>query len=382
MRGHIRRRGTNSWELKYDIEREEGGRHTVYRSFQGSKREAQAELARLLARAADGGHVDPSRLTVAEYVRSRLAQWRAKGEVAPKTAERYDQLIKHQIVPYIGSRLLQKLTSHDVETWHMTLLGRGRHNGRGGISARTVGHAHRILAKALREGMRHALVLKNVATIHRVPKVAADEMVILTAEQVAALPAQLAGHPLAAITIVALFTGMRRGEILALRWGNVDLAAKTIHVRESLEKTQAGIRFKGPKSRAGARAISLPSIVLEALQGHRRELLERRLLLGLGKLKDIDLVFPTWNGQPQDPDVFSTTWATAAKKLGLNVSIHSLRHTHASQLIDAGVDIVTISKRLGHSSPAVTLRAYAHLFAEGDNKAAAAINAALGVPVF
>src|SRR5215510_16414222 len=178
MRGHIRRRGANSWQLKYDIAREEGGRHIVYRSFKGTRREAAAELARLLARAADGGHVDPSKLTVADHARARFAQWKATGAISPKTAEGYAFLIERHIIPHLGSKLVQKLTTRDVEAWHSTLLTRG-------LSARTIGHAHRVLGKALREGMRHDLVLRNVCAIERAPKVAADEMVILTPEQVA-----------------------------------------------------------------------------------------------------------------------------------------------------------------------------------------------------
>jgi integrase len=379
MRGHIRRRGANSWQLKYDIARTEGGRHIVYRSFKGTRREAQAELARLLARAADGGHVDPSKLTVAEHVRARFEQWKANGAISPKTAEGYAGLINRHIVPHIGGKLLQRLTTRDVEAWHSTLLTSGRLDGQpGGVSTRTIGHAHRVLSKALREGMRHDLVLKNVAAIERAPKVAADAMAILTPEQVAELPARLDGHPLGPPTLVALFTGIRRGEALALRWGNVDLAGKVIKVRESLEVTKAGLRFKPPKSKAGTRDITLPAIVIETLQAHRKVLLERRLVLGQGKLADTDLVFPAWDGSPQNPDAFGSLWIKLATQLGLGVSFHGLRHTHASQLIDAGVDVVTIARRLGHSSPAITLNVYAHLFRKDDGKAAAAIDAALG----
>jgi integrase len=384
MRGHIRRRGANSWELKYDIARAEGGRHIVYRSFKGTRREAAAELARLLARAADGGHVDPSKLTVAAFLRERLAHWRAMGTVSPKTAERYAGLIEYQVAPFIGDKLLQKLTARDIETWHASLLtkgAKGRHgrpDGQGGVSARTIGHAHRVLSKALREGARHEIVLRNVATVQRPPKVAAEEMRILSPEQVVELPALLSSHELGAAAVTALFTGLRRGELLALRWGNVDLDGKVIRVRESLEETKAGLRFKGPKSKAGVRDITLPAIVIETLREQRKQLLERRLMLGQGKFADKDLVFPAWDGTPQQPNAFGAAWSKLQAELGIAVSFHGLRHTHASQLIDAGVDVVTIARRLGHSSPAITLQVYAHLFRKDDGKAAAAINAALG----
>ena len=379
MRGHIRRRGANSWEIKYDIGKDnDGKRQTVHKSFKGTRKEAEAELNRLLAQVADGGHVNPSKLTVTEYLRARLEHWRTMGTVSPQTAERYEGLIEHQIVPFLGAKPLQKLTTHDIEKWHATLLTKGREDGKGGVSTRTVGHAHRVLAKAMREATRHELVMRNPCASQPAPKVEAEKMHILTPQQVEGLPALLDGRELAAPALVALFAGLRRGELLALRWGRVNLDAKLIQVRESLEQTKAGLRFKPPKSKAGIRDVTLPSVVVETLRAHRKRLLERRVLLGQGKLGDNDLVFPALDGSPQNPNYFSTAWGRLAQELKLAVSFHELRHTHASQLIDANVDVMTIAHRLGHSSPAVTLQVYAHLFRKDDSKAAEAINAALG----
>jgi integrase len=380
-RGHIRRRDKSgkSWELKYDV-RENGQRRTQYRSFRGSRAQAQAELARLLVAVDKGDHVNPSKMTVAEYLHSRLKRWRAMGTVSAKPAERYDQLIKNQIEPFIGSKLIQRLTEEQVEEWHAQLLSAGRHDGFGGIATRTVKDIHRILFKALDEALRHKLVPRNVCALQRPPKVVSGEMHILTPEQVAGFAALLDGHEVAAAALTALFTGMRRGEVLSLDWGNVDLDAKLIKVRRSLEETdEGGLQFKPPKTKAGKRDITLPDIVIETLQAHRKRLLERRLQLGLGKLGKDDLVFPDWEGSPQWPDRFSARWSELSRKLKLGVSFHELRHTHASQLIDAGVDVVTISKRLGHASPTITLSTYAHLFRKDDGKAADAINAALEV---
>ena len=383
MRGHVRKRGTHdSWEIKYDLPDRIGGRRqTRYKTFQGSRREAQAELARLLAQVADGDHVEPSKVTVAEYLRARLEIWRTKGTVGRKAAERYQQLIKNQIVPFIGSRLMQKLTSEEVETWHTKLLTEGRRDGTGGIATRTVRDAHSVLRKALREALKHGLVSKNVCTLQPPPAVVSREMRILTPEQVTGFAALLDGHGFAAAAVTALFTGMRRGEVLGLDWGHVDLEAKLIKVRKSLEETdEGGLQLKPPKTKGSIRDIKLPDIVIETLQAHRKRLLERRMQLGLGKLEKDDLVFPDWEGNPQWADPFSTRWGELSHELGLGVSFHELRHTHASQLIDAAVDVVQISKRLGHASPAITLSVYAHLFQKDDSKAADAINAALRGP--
>ena len=383
MRGHIRKRGTNSYELKYDAGREGGRRRTVYKNFKGSRRQAQTELARMLARAADGGHTNPSKITVGEYLRERIAHWRAVDTISPKTEQGYDELLKNQILPHLGAVPLQKLTTRDIENWHATLLiegrrdHRGRPIGQGGVSPRTIKHAHGILNRALREAVRHELVLRNVATAQRPPKIVPAEMHILSPAQVKEFPTALDGHELAAPAVTALFTGLRRGEILALRWGNIDFMAKLLKVRESLEQTRVGLRFKPPKTRAGVRDIALPDIVVEVLHGQRKRLLERRLLLGQGKLSDDDLVFPAWDGSPWEPEAFSAAWARFAQEHGLGVTFHELRHTHASQLIDAGVPLPEIAHRLGHSSPAITLSTYAHLFKKDDSKAAKAINDAL-----
>jgi integrase len=181
------------------------------------------------------------------------------------------------------------------------------------------------------------------------------------------------------LAMVALFTGARLAEALALRWSRVDLDGKVIEVREALEQTRAhGIRSKRPKSKAGRRDITLPDILVEALREHRKRQLELRIQLGAGRLLDDSLLFADINGRPLSPNAISAAWADFADSIGMpDVTFHALRHTHASQLIDAGVDIVTISKRLGHAKPDITLRIYAHLFRKDDSKAAAAINAAL-----
>src|SRR6516164_4326229 len=320
MRGHIRRRGKRSWELKYDVDRADGRRKTRYKNVKGTRREAQIELAHRLTQVADGGHVDANKVTVAEYLYSRLEIWRAKGTVSAKPAERYGQLIGNQIAPFIGTKLLQKLTEEEVETWHTKLLTEGRHDKTGGVSTRTIRDAHRVLSKALDEAVRHKLVPRNVCTLQPPPKVVSREMRILTPEQVAGFTALLDGHEFAAVAVTALFTGMRRGELLGLDWGNVDLDAKLIKVRKSLEETdEKGLQLKPPKTKAGIRDVTLPTIVVETLLAHRKRLLERRLALGLGKLGNSDLVFPNGEGSLQSPDSFSSAWSLLSQKLKLGI---------------------------------------------------------------
>jgi integrase len=179
---------------------------------------------------------------------ARVAQWEASQEIGAKTAERYRELVENQIVPHLGLIAVQKLRPLDMEQWYIALRSNGRKDGRGGVSTRTIRHAHRILSKALREAVRHDLAIRNVAAVETAPKVDTREM--LTPEQVRDLVAKLRGRTMHAPATTALFTGLRRGELLALRWRNVDLDnEKVIRVREALEQTKAaGLRFKAPKT--------------------------------------------------------------------------------------------------------------------------------------
>ncbi len=203
----------------------------------------------------------------------------------------------------------------------------------------------------------------------------------MPADKIGDVVTKLRGRAIFPKVILALFTGMRRGEVVALRWRNVDLAGKVIAVRESIEETKEhGPQFKTTKTKNGVRDITLPDIVVETLTEHRRAQLESRFRLGQGKPPADALVFPSDDGGPQYPRNLSGEWKEACKLVGLDppVTFHALRHTHASQLIDAGIDVVKISKRLGHANPTITLQVYAHLFRKRDDVSAAAINAAIG----
>jgi len=377
MAGSITRR-SNSWRIKFEAGARDpvtGKRQTRYVTVRGTKRDAQRELTALLAAVDNGTAVDPSRLTVAEHVRDWL---RNADHLANKTRERYLALAEQQIIPHLGGVALQKLRPAHIADWHTTLLRSGGNDGRP-LSARTAGHAHRVLHTALARAAQLELVGRNVASAVRPPKVDAEEIAILSADQIGEVLAKLAGHWLYPIASLALATGMRRGEICALRWGDVDAAS--LRVERSLEETAAGLRFKPPKTRHGWRTIGLPASAVEMLRAHRRDQLEQRLALGLGRLNDDDLVFARADASPLSPDNLSRDWRRAVLAFNLpRVSFHALRHSHVSALIAAGLDVVTISRRIGHANPAVTLSVYAHAFAGANKDAAAAlaIEAAMG----
>jgi integrase len=387
-RGSIRRRGRQSWELKFDTGADANGRRvTRYVTFRGRRQDAERELTRLLGEADAGKLVEPSKITVAEHLRSWLGSPPNAGQpvppppvgLTPKTAERYRELAEGQIIPHLGTIILQKLKPARIADWHEALLKSGSRKGRP-LAARTVGHAHRVLHRALARAVETEALSRNVAAIISPPKVESAEIEILDASQISDALRKLDGHPLHVIASTALATGMRRGELLALRLADADLdgGGGLIRVERSLEETAAGLRFKIPKTAHGRRTISLPSSAVSVLREHRRALLEMRLALGLGKPGDDALLFGNSDGSPMRPNQLSWLWRSACKSLKLpRVSFHALRHTHASALIAAGLDVVAISRRLGHANPTVTLNIYGHLFKKDDIAAAVAIDAVM-----
>jgi integrase len=339
MKGHIRQRGKGSWELKFDAGHDPttGARKIQYHSFRGTKRAAQDKLSELLASIGKGDYVEPSKLTVAVHVRARVNQWAAAGEVGARSAERYRQLVETAIVPHLGPVALQKLKPFDIERWHTTLQTSGRRRRPGGLNPRTIRQAHSILDKALREAEKNGLISKNVCKVQPPPKMVKKESAILKPDQVRLVMERLRGRTLFPIVITALFTGLRRGELLALRWASVDLDGARLKVVEALEQIADGsMRFKVPKTKAGRREITLPDVVIETLRDHRRQQLELRLQLGVGKMPDDALVFPVLDGSPRSLRAVSKEWEIFATGIGIReVTLHGLRHTHASQLIDA-----------------------------------------------
>ena len=270
----------------------------------------------------------------------------------------------------LGQRQNQKLTPEHFERWHAALLSEG-------LSPRTVGHAHRVLGAALRRAVENGTLARNIAAIRKPPAVEQDE---IETEQIAAVLDLLKGHSLHPIVSLALATGLRHGELLALEWSDIDLERGVLRVERSLEQTKAGLRLKSPKTKRGRRNIGLPADTVAMLREHRKAQIELRLALGQGGQPV--LVFSTIEGGHRKPNGISRGWRQTCKARKLpRVQFHALRHTHASTLIRAGVDVLTISRRLGHSSASMTLDVYGHLMEGADAAATKAIAGVLGTPL-
>lgn len=223
--GGIDARGADRWRLRWRVD---GRRFT--KSFHGPISEARKELRRLIKSVDDGQHVAPDKITIADYLRDWLD---ADPGISPKTRERCRQLAERQIVPHLGTIALQKLRPAQVSAWHADLL-------KTGLAARTVGHAHRVLHRGLERAVALEIIARNAAHPVTPPKVDAAEINTLSPDQIPEVRAKLAGHPILPVFELAIGSGMRRGEICGLLWGDVDLPRGIVRVERSLEQTAGG----------------------------------------------------------------------------------------------------------------------------------------------
>jgi integrase len=377
--GHIRERSPGSFELRYELGTNPatGKRRTVTATVRGSRKDADRELRRLLRALDTGEHVDPDRITVREWLATWLDTIRA--EVAPKSAERYAEIVNNFLVTALGNLQLAKLASVQIQEAYNAWANAGRRDGKpGGLAPRTRRHIHRILSAALARAVENQLIARNPCEVFkkRLPKVERHEMAVLTAEQSARLLTEIRHTRVYWPVLVALATGARRGEILALRWRNVDLDRGTVRVVESLEQTKAGLRFKAPKNEK-TRPITLPAFAAAELRRLKREQAESLLRLGVRQTGET-LLCGRADGEPMPPRSLTHEFGKAirrAKDLP-RVRFHDLRHSHATQLLLAGVHPKVAQERLGHSSISVTLDLYSHVTATMQEDAAAKLDMA------
>lgn len=377
MRGNITRRGDRSWRLKFEVgERDAAGkRQTRFVTVRGTKKDAERELTRLLGQLEDGTFVEPSKLTVAEFLERWLSD-HAKDRVSAKTFERYAEIVRKHLAPALGAHLLRNLPPLQIQGYYGKALASGRRNGRGGLSAQTVKHHHRVLSQALRQAVRWRLLHSNPCDFADPPRPVRHEMRIIDEAGAGALLGAIDGSALHVPVLLALTTGMRRGEVLGLRWKDVDIERRALSVTQTLEQTKDALAFKEPKTERSRRTIALPALTAEALRRHRAKQAEHRLRVGPA-YADRDLVCCRADGEPLSPRAVSKAFAELASKRGLKLRFHDLRHSHISHLLAAGVHPKVASERAGHASVSITLDVYSHVIPGMQEDAASKIDAAL-----
>jgi len=327
-----------------------------------TQREVVDRLNELLRDHQRGVLPKSGRTTVAQW----LTTWLGKVEtsVRPRTHEYYRWIVREHLVPTIGLKPLGKLSPSDVEA----MLG---NRLQAGLSPRTVDHVRAVLRNALRWAERDGLISRNVASLATPPRVPRVEMRTMSPEGVKAFLAALAGHPLEALYITTLGLGLRQGEVLGLRWSDIDLDARRLRVSRALQYIRpvaggAGVaHLVEPKSGTSRRALDLPEPVVDALRQHRSRWLAEKIRLGPRWLNEWDLVFVGPFGEPLNPRLLLEDFHAVLRGAQLpEIRFHDLRHSCASLLLLAGVPARMVQEILGHSSITLTLGTYSHVLPE------------------
>jgi integrase len=379
MAGHIRQRSPGSWELRYSlgIDAGTGKRRVVSTTFHGTRKAAEKELRRLLHAVDAGEHVDPSKLVLRVW----LATWldMVHDEVSPRTHERYRELVWHFLAPALGNVPLTKLGPAHIQEAYNGWASGGRRDGKpGGLSPQTRRHLHRVLSAALARAVEQQRIIRNPCEVfrRRLPHVERREIVTLNSGQMQSLLTAIRHRAVYWPTLLAFATGARRGEVLAMRWRNVDLGSGVIRIVESLEQTDAGLRFKPPKN-GKSRVVTLPRFAVDELRRLKREQAETLLLVGV-RHTDETLLCGKFDGSPMPPRSLTHEFAKVAGMVkGVpRIRFHDIRHSHATELLSAGVHPKIAQERLGHSSINVTLDLYSHVVQTMQEDAAAKLDLA------
>ena len=375
--GGVREKRPGVYEIKFDLGRDPvtGKRRTKYASIKGSRREAEKELRKRLREIDTGDFVEPSKITV-KILMDRWINHVRPPKIAPKTFERYEQLINNNILPTLGEQKLDQLKAIHIDGAWSKLLQEGRKDGKGGLAPQTVKHCHRLLKQALGQAVRWQLISRNPADVVETPRVIRNAINVLDAEQTIFLLEAIRKTQFYIPTLIAVMNGLRRGEVLALRWKHLDFDGGDMSVLQSLEQTKEGLRFKETKSKR-PRHVMMPSLLVSELQKHRLEQAEALLKLGI-RQTDETLVCCRYDGEPMNPENLSRQFPIAVVEAGLpRITFHTLRHSHATQMLTNGTHMKVASERLGHSSIGITMDLYSHVLPGMQEDAAERVDNAL-----
>lgn len=368
-----------TWHLFFDLPRDGAGRQRKCVTFYGGTRAADKELSRLITEASSGGILPTNKTTVEQYLSGWLER-RASDGLSPVTLQTWGYLATAYIYPHIGKLSLAKLSEARVEALYVTLRTTGRRKGSGGISPRSVQHVHRLLSEVMKSAVRVKLIPSNPCE-PVAPRMEEEQRSVTEVQRIQAL---LRGGGLQRLlnategtwlhvpVLLALFLGLRRGEVLGLRWEDVDLKAGTLRVEQTLQCLRgSGLVFKAPKSKTGRRTVGIPDFLGDELRKLKGVQAAHRLQMG-PEWQDAGLVIQKDDtGGPRLPDNLTHGFAKVAERIGMGeLHFHDLRHGNATLLKLSGVSTKVISARLGHSDTQITRDLYEHVMPEQDTEAA------------
>ncbi|MFC2045590.1 tyrosine-type recombinase/integrase [Chloroflexota bacterium] len=372
MRGHIVKRYKNSYTivLNLGIDPTTGKRKQQWISVKGTKKEAEKRLSELLNQLDTGTFMKPSKIILAEYLERWLKDY-AWSNLAPRTVDGYEHIIGRHIIPSLGNITLTQLKPEHIQRYYYEKLSDGRCDGKGGLGIRTIRHHHVTLHSALQSAVKRGLISRNPADAIDLPRCQRSEWHTLSEDDINTLLEAAQKTPYYALFYLAIFTGMRRSELLALRWCDIDLHLCQAYVNRTLHQLRNGsIVYRPPKSAKGRRMIALSPSATLVLKEHKEKKETTQAILEIS-LNDDDLIFGDPNGKPLLPNTVTHAWIKLVRRIGLGgVRLHDARHSHASLMLKAGIHPKIVQERLGHASIGITLDTYSHV-APGLQEAAA-----------
>lgn len=363
--GSIYRRKDGQWCASLTLA--DGKRKTFYGA---TRKEAAAKLQVAQRAVAAGQAVSPSAQTLEAF----LLRWLddvVSRQLRPNSFVLYRHMARAHIIPQLGSLKLRDLTAQHVQA----LLNA---KADAGLAPATIQVMHAVLKRALRQAEDWGLIQFNAAAKVPAPRIPDDERRYLSADEARVLLAAVQGQRDEALYTLALNLGLRQGELLGLRWVDVDLEARELHVRQQLIRPHGRTEFGPPKSKRSARTLPLGAGLVTVLHAHKGRQLEERLQR-VRTWEDHGLVFPSLVGTAQTPGNVLSGFKRLLREVGLpKVTFHSLRHSCATLLVAEGVPMRVVMEILGHATIAITARVYAHVIEESTREAVEAIERVLG----
>jgi integrase len=362
--------GSVRWRFVIDAPGEGGKRRQIKREGFSTRTAAREALGVLRHNLYEGTVPVPDATSTEAFATAWLSALGAEG-IEPSTVLHYRHCIM-RMIPYIGAIALQHLDATDLDGAYGELRDAG-------LSARSIRASHIAVHKMLKEAKRLGKVRDIVTTMARPPRARAARAKTFhtwTLDELRRFMEATADDTDAPMWWVMAFTGIRRGEVVGLRWSDVDTDAGVLHVRRAIGRGEAGSYTKATKSDSGRRTVELDPATLKVLRDQHRSQSERRLAIGPGWRDRSGLVFTEVDGSPIRPGRLTELWRALVRRhasaAGVGViRLHDLRHSHATQCLAGGMRPDIVTKRLGHSSVAFTLSTYAHVY-EGDQRAALA----------
>ena len=374
IEGTIAWRGRDSYRVRVHngFDPSTGRRRYLYATGRGNAKAAERALRKLLSERDAGVDVQPRRVSVGDWLTKWLDGRIADGAVGPRAAENYRVILKARLTPAVGHIRLQELRADHVLALKTSLL-------EAKLAPATVRKQLGLLRQGLEAAVVAGLLARNPAAAVPSPSIvgSSKERRALSEDEIARLLEAAAETPYDVPIRLALATGLRQAEALGLTWSSVDLGRRTLVVEQTLAYVGGELRVLPPKTRNARRTIELSEVTVALLRAHRAAQNAERLQLGPG-WRDGDLVFTRSDGSPQYRQAFLRGFHRLVGSSGIEepatVNWHGLRHTAASLWIRTGVDIFTVSRRLGHASASFTMDTYGHLLSGQQRSAAEALD--------